>query len=281
MGAGSSVQDVQQLPSIGDVDSWPTSIVVEALNAWGLEHLQHNFTKQNINGRLFLRLDEEAFKELGCTALEASRLVMYMDQVKNANNQVMMMSYNNNNSNNNNSPNYSSRRGRNSPTTTKNNNSRNRSSYGRSNSPTQRQYFNNHNMMEQQQQQQMEQQPILPARWDSATMANKQLIEKSIKSSGELWLDGEYDKTYDMLDDVATLLISRPLDQPALIRLNLEAFVSRAQKRATARAERSAKNAAVILRKCLQSYLEQLCDAIEGVTDFSDQIMLRKKNESQ
>ncbi|RPF81229.1 MAG: hypothetical protein CBC31_003400, partial [Verrucomicrobia bacterium TMED71] len=51
------------------------------LNAWGLEHLQHNFTKQNINGRLFLRLDEEAFKELGCTALEASRLVMYMDQV--------------------------------------------------------------------------------------------------------------------------------------------------------------------------------------------------------
>ena len=75
------------------------------------------------------------------------------------------------------------------------------------------------------------------------------LLEKSIKSSGELWLDGEYDKTYEMLDDVATLLISRPLDQPALIRLNLEAFVSRAQKRATARAERSAKNAAVILDK--------------------------------
>ena len=84
MGAGSSVKDNHQLPSVGDVDSWPTSVVIEALNSWGLKHLEENFAKENINGRLFLRLDEIGFKELGCTALEASRLVMYIDEVKSA-----------------------------------------------------------------------------------------------------------------------------------------------------------------------------------------------------
>ena len=65
-----------------------------------------------------------------------------------------------------------------------------------------------------------------------------------------MWLDGKYDKTYDMLDDVATLLVSRPLKQPALASLKLEAYVSKAQKRAGVRVNRSAKNASVI------SYIE-------------------------
>ena len=75
MGAGSSVKDNHQLPSVGDVDSWPTSVVIEALNSWGLK--TWNFAKENINGRLFLRLDEIGFKELGCTALEAEARHVY------------------------------------------------------------------------------------------------------------------------------------------------------------------------------------------------------------
>ena len=122
-------------------------------------------------------------------------------------------------------------------------------------------------------------QPAPPPRWDSAATANKQLIEKSIQSSSALWLDGKYDKTYDMLDDVATLLVSRP-KQPALASLKLEAYVSKAQKRAGVRVNRSAKNASVILRKCLQSYLEQLSDAIDGMPQKGRGLMSQKREES-
>ena len=241
MGAGSSIKDNHQLPSVGDVDAWPTSVVVEALNAWGLKHLEENFAKENINGRLFLRLDEIAFKELGCTALEASRLVMYIDEVKSA--------------------------------------GRVEGAYSPSSSPRKMQLHQRipmtHYMGEGQ-----DAQPPPPPKWDSAATANKELIEKSIQSSSALWLDGKYDKTYDMLDDIATLLISRPLKQPALASLKLEAYVSKAQKRASVRVNRSAKNAAVILRKCLQSYLEQLSDAIDGVPQIGRSLMSRKREES-
>ena len=240
MGAGSSVKDNHQLPSVGDVDSWPTSVVIEALNSWGLKHLEENFAKENINGRLFLRLDEIGFKELGCTALEASRLVMYIDEVKSA--------------------------GR-------------VETYSPSSSPR-KMLLHKSLPMTQYIGEGPDAQPAPPPRWDSAATANKQLIEKSIQSSSALWLDGKYDKTYDMLDDVATLLVSRPLKQPALASLKLEAYVSKAQKRAGVRVNRSAKNASVILRKCLQSYLEQLSDAIDGMPQKGRGLMSQKREDS-
>jgi Ca2+-binding EF-hand superfamily protein len=107
--------------------------------------------------------------------------------------------------------------------------------------------------------------------WDESNTAAKMLIESCIKSSSKMWKEGQYYRAYEMYDDVATLLISRPLKDTRLTSLNLEQKVAAAQRRANKRAEQSSpKKAAVILRKCFNAYLKSLHSAINDTGDSYD-----------
>ena len=117
--------------------------------------------------------------------------------------------------------------------------------------------------------------------WDEPATAAKILIQSSLRSSIKLWDDKKFNRVYEIFDDVATLLISRPMEQIAIAKLALEDRVSLAQSRANKRAESSPKKAAVILRKGLLSYLRLLIDAVEGVdtqTELAIVTIERQKN---
>ena len=79
--------------------------------------------------------------------------------------------------------------------------------------------------------------------WDEPATAAKILIQSSLRSSIKLWDDKKFNRVYEIFDDVATLLISRPMEQIAIAKLALEDRVSLAQSRANKRAESSPKAA--------------------------------------